>query len=61
VSNLAQRVKRLEQAQHGGKPAIILLYRGEVIPSHRAALAEAERQGRRVVKLDYTGVNPELV
>ena len=59
--SLAQRVKRLEQAQHDGEPAIILLYRGTVIPEHRAALAEAQRTGRPVLKLNYTGVDPELV
>lgn len=60
VASLRARVNKLERKR--GKPAVILQWHGEVIPSQVAALAEAQRARRPVQTVNYTGnVNPALL
>ena len=61
VASLQRRVDRLRSARTG-KPAVILQWHGEVIPSQVAVLAEAQRQRRPVQVVNYVGnVNPALL
>ena len=56
MANLVQRVGQLEQATGSGEPAMIVCYHGEPVTERDArALADAERLGKSVIIVDYTG------
>ena len=60
MSNLTRRIDNLEQATGSGAAVVIVCYCGEPTTEKDArALADAERLGKSVIIVDYTGnINP---
>jgi len=60
MANLTQRIDNLEQATGSGTASVIVCFHGEPVTERDAqALADAERLGKSVIIVDYTGnINP---